>query len=180
MALRHSAGRIWITDPTNTEIVFDTNERLFIATDFLSGSVSIPQRYAEWNRAFNGQETRTRVDIEDLYTLGSVNGDANTVVGAFKVTTQSSPQGVHDFGWFSAGGTYIHSQLARIATYNNIAHQNAAGGYSGYSFLAASGTARLHERVVFDCPRPEYSGWYQSINQNPMTIEYKLYVGSYL
>jgi hypothetical protein len=161
-------------------VVFDTDERLFIATDFIVGSHTIPQRYAEWNRATNNQQSRIRVNIDQLYQLAIVNVAANTVVGAFKVSTQTSPQGVHDFGWFSAGGTYIHSQLPKTAEYNNINNYLAIGGYSGYSFIAESGAVSLHEQVVFDCPEPEYAGWLQSQNQNPMTIEYKLYVGSFV
>jgi hypothetical protein len=179
MALRQSAGRIWITDPTDTHVVFDTAERLFIATDFVSGSYVIPAREAYWHRPSGGSEQRLDQDINLTYQLASVHADADVVLGAFKVTTQVSPQGVHNFGWFSAGGTYIHSQLPKTVTYNNITQVRSAGGYSGYSFVAAGGVLSLIERLIFVCPQPQYTNWFQYMTQNPMTIEYKLYAGSF-
>lgn len=174
MPLRSATGRIWITDPTDTAIVFDTNERGFIPTNFVTGSVTIPQRVAQ---SIDGGQT-TNVDTQQTITLATVHADANAVVGSFKVTTtDGTPQGVHNFGWFSAGGTYIHSQLPKTSIYNGVLYAGVVGGTSGYTFAASGGSLTLHERAVFRCTQA-YSGFSSSMDQRAMTIEYKLYVGT--
>lgn len=181
MAIRHSQGRIWITDPADQEIVFDTDERLLICPEFVSGSVQIPSRSCLWSRNAFGQETRTNVDIDQTFTLQSVNPHVDVVVGAFRVVSAGGPEGISDFGWFSAGGTYVHTQLAKtVISTIGIRIYTAVGGLSGYTFGAGGGLLRLHERVVFECARPDSNNVTHEMSQSPLTFEYRLFVGSFV
>src|SRR5690554_2297622 len=130
MAFRASSGRILITDSTDSVIVFDSDERMFNATDRVIGQVSIPQRQASH---INGNFTDVDVDTE--HPIGSVNPAADTVVGAFKVTT-STQQGLAGLGWFNASGTYLHYIDSRSPVTVGTSDNYSLGSLAGFTFVA--------------------------------------------
>jgi hypothetical protein len=177
-ALNLTAGRVWLTNGSG-EITFDTNERMFISTDgILTGSVSLPAYSASVSRVGGGGESRTQQDVANTYALASINAAADTVLGGFKVT--SSAGGVSNQGWFCAGGTYMHGIMVRLRLLTGVASIIGSGGAACYTFRAAGGSLLLDETVAFD---PGTIGAFDTgsftITQDAMTIDYKLYVGTF-
>lgn len=82
-------------------LIFDSSERMFHVTDTVVGSVSFPQR----NSGIN-----TNFDLSTTHVLASCHSMATHLVGAFRITFPgvSNVAGTPGFGWFAAGGTYVH------------------------------------------------------------------------
>jgi len=174
MAFRASAARILVTDAADQRVVFDSDEGLFSATDFVSGQITTPQRVATYNGS-NGNETFQDVDID--YVLADINPSADTVVGAFKVTT-SSPVGLAGLGWFNGNGTYVHYMDAEgspLRTGENWWQRSIAA----YTFRCSGGLLVLNERVVL---RAQSTTSSLTITHTllPVTFDYKLFCGRFV
>lgn len=171
MSFFASAGRIIVTD--GSDVVFDTDEQLFTATDGpLRNSVSIPQRQA--TRTSSG--ANNYVDLDSYTALQSINASADTIRGAFKVTTASAG-GVSNIGWFNASGSYIHMMRARNAASTAVGNWGMPS-IVAYTFIASAGTLYFHERVRLESDIT--SGVTSSITLFASTIDYYLFAGTFV
>jgi hypothetical protein len=170
MSFEATPGRMLVKD--GSHVVLDTDEELFHGTDFKTGSRSIPERSAttvgSTVNAHNGTYT---------HTLSSVNSDADTVLGSFRITTNTG-QGVADLGWFSAGGTYIHYYDATTFFGQPSGTKNRVNRAHMFTFTAGGGSLKLNERVLISADAVG-EGITTTLRIFAMTIEYKLYVGTF-
>jgi len=168
-----SGGNITIRDTDGT-IVFNTDERLFCATNSVSGSVSLNGYTA--TEPFSGTSTRPNVDA--LYSLASINAAADTVRGSFYVTTGDGTGSVTARGWFNAGGTYVHQFVGTGvgATPNNNA---VVSCIAAYTFLASGGVLYLHERVYMRAADRNSIGS-NSVTFPAVGIQYNLLCGTFV
>ncbi len=174
MGISIDASRIVCTDGAGN-VRLDTNEGLFVATNYLTGTKTLSQHVA---RNLNNSDIVT-IDFEQVHTLVACHASATTVRGAFKVTT-SDNSGLAQFaGWYNAGGSYVHIfQGGGTLNYNgNVAPTAIAV----YSFFIESGQVKLRERVR---AKAEYSN-NTGFNDNYLTIvaptfEYRLLCGLYV
>ena len=100
MGFTATAGRIVCTDASgNTK--FDSNEKLFVITDFVSGMVT--------GSSFTASAATNDISVADAtnnYSLGSVNASADTIRGAFKMSTTDA-RGIAISGWFKIGRAHV-------------------------------------------------------------------------
>lgn len=174
MAFRASAGRILVTDAADQRIVFDSDEGLFSATDFVAGQITIPERVATYN-GNNGDRFDVNNDIDHF--LANVNAAADVVVGAFKVST-ATPQGLHGLGWFQGNGTYVHYVDARGAVTRPNENWNL-GSIAAFTFRCANGVLVLNERVVLRAQTTLASEIIR-LTMYAITFDYKLFCGRFV
>ena len=172
MAFRATAGRITITDDDG-HLTFDSDEKLFNGTNFVAGTLVIPERQA----TFRGSDSQDNyLNFTADHVLSAVNAAADTVLGAFRIATATA-QGVANLGWFCASGTYVHYWGA-------IGYPSSPDEYwwndnrVTYTFIASGGTLVLRERVFL-----RSQGYLNTINSSvtvyAVTLNYKLYVGTF-
>lgn len=136
------AGLISIEDPTGRKI-FDSGERMFHVTDTLIGSRS----FGPYSSGVNSTVLGTTSHV-----IGSCNASATHLIGAFKITFpgSSNPSGVPGFGWFAAGGTYIHwfdgSTFTTSGYANNPAVKGRINAWSQYTPRVAGGQFLIDEQ----------------------------------
>lgn len=164
-----SAGRIVLRNVAG-DTVFDSDQKLFQATSQETGTKVV----GPWTASFD-QPTATFTDVntDTLHELKTVNGNCDTVVGAFKVSVPSGSYGVSGVGWFNASGTYLHFLNSSIGT-RTIAQNMAA-----FTFEASGGKLYLRERVILRAAGGLGSPS-NSITLLQTTFEYNLYVGSFV
>jgi len=150
---------------TDGGIRFDSDEKLFQATERATGSIAL----GPWSATATWPATRANIDQEINHTLKAINASCDTVVGAFSVTSSYSG-GVSNVGWFNASGTYLH-------------YTNALGG-GGYgmalfSFVASGGLLVLNERTYLTAIFPSSTGT-NTHTLLALVLQYNLYVGSFV
>lgn len=167
--LEVSSGLIRLRD-TSGNIIFDSNEKLFQATQRLTGSKTV----GGWTASFTSSGSIiTDVNTDTEHVLASINAACDTVVGSFEVSAASGG-GVHNLGWFNGGGSYMHFHDGADAT-NRVICQNMLA----FTFRARSSQLVLHERVIMRAivgigvPT-------NSITIGAVTFNYNLYVGSFV
>ena len=169
MSFTASSGRILVKD--GSHVVMDTDEELFHGTDFVTGSITIPQRVA----IDHSDGSQTNINSLFTHSLGSVNSNANTVMGAFQITTATG-QGVANLGWFSVGGTYVH-YYSGLSFFNQpLGTNNRMGSAQTFTFRATSGGLFLDERIVLQASGSP-QGTTNTLTVFAITIQYKLYAG---
>lgn len=163
-----SSGRI-ILRGTDEVIRFDSDEKLFQATDRVTGSIGV---LGPWTAtATNG--VKSDVNTETNRFLKSVNAHCDTVVGAFSLTSVGSPAyGVGGLGWFNASGTYVHY----------VSSSGSAGdyGFVAFTFFCSGGGLYLNERVVLGAAQPATGGITNTHQVLGLTMNYNLYCGSFV
>ena len=174
MAFRASAGRILVTDAADQRIVFDSDEGLFSATDFVAGRITIPERVATYN-GDTGDEVEVDNDIDHF--LANVNAAADVVVGAFKVST-TTPQGLHGLGWYQGNGTYVHFFDDLGAVTRPDENWNL-GSIAAFTFRCANGVLVLNERVVLRAQTTLASEIIR-LTMYAITFDYKLFCGRFV
>lgn len=189
MSLRATGGRIEIKSPSG-EVVVDTNERLFIASNFITGSVVRPARSTSYLLTPAGQEQWTPIDVDVTVDLADIHSSAVAVVGSFKVTgTAAAPgsatqaqaaNGVRNYGWFTAGGTYVHSAMPMYVFTGSAWVRYPFGLLSAYTFTAGGGKLRLHERTQGNPGSIVLASGSILLSQEEITIDYRLFVGTYV
>lgn len=152
------SGRILITD-TDGSTAFDTDEKLFTVTNFLSGGFAVPARTA----VTTGTTPTTIIDVDTNHSITAINAYADTVRGAFSASASTS-QGVVGFGYFNASGTYVH--------YNE-------NGFMALTFLCISGVLYLHERTVLRAASTTI-GLTNTETIQSVTLSYKLFCGTWV
>jgi hypothetical protein len=170
-----SASRMVITDTDGTE-VFDTDDRLFTVTDGpLTDSVTIgPYTATRGPGTANNPISLSRT----LSTLASINASANTVRGAFKVTT-SSAYGVANLGWFNASGSYVHLLQPRNPSSFPLGNVGLPS-LAVYSFIASGGSLLINEQVQLQSDPPISPATSTSLTMAALTIEYHLFAGAWV
>lgn len=174
MAFRASNARILVTDADDQRIVFDSDEGLFSATDFISGQVTTPERVATYN-GNNGTANPVNVDID--HPLASVNPAADIVVGGFKVTT-STARGLAGLGWFNGNGTYMH-YVSESAPATRPGENWNVGSMAAYTFRCDGGSLVLNERVALRA-QTTTSPVVVTHTLLAVTFDYKLFCGRFV
>ena len=173
MAFRASAGRILVTDAADQRIVFDSDEGLFSATDFVAGQITIPERVATYRDG-----VWNSVDIDIDHPIASVNAAADVVVGGFKVTA-ATPQGLHELGWFNGNGTYVHFVDSNGAP--TRPNENwYVGSVATFTFRCSGGALVLNERVILQAQVTLSSGVTNRVIMAAVTFDYKLFCGRFV
>lgn len=208
--LQQSAGRLKIVDYATGAVAMDTDQRLWIQTDWISsalyGAVSLPARSATWaaNAAYSG--TYTPVDVTNDVAVASVNAAATVVDGMMKVSaatvarqntyrggTFSSEQST--FGstfynkWFQCSGTVIGDTFVRGITSAVFVSSGAPAdsphfrnAIITYTWIASGGTLTLRERAILG---PFNGSGYDTVSHSEITIpartvDFRLFVGSFV
>lgn len=167
-----SAGRILLKNTSGTT-VFDTDEKQFIVTDYKTGSTSFSSFSASNTNAVDiGAGLRT-----DTNSLGSVNSFADTVRGAFFVTTAGQGQ-LFNLGWFNASGSYLHLFLGTPGpfTSGNV----GLGAVVTFTFSVSSGTLSCVRHAKAAANWSTSSSVTNSITVNAVTLNYKLFCGTFV
>lgn len=171
MSFYAEAGRIYVTD-TDDHIVFDTDERLFIATDYAEGQIVTPERQGS---SISGG--RTILDVNSDTVITSINAAANTVFGAFKVTVTGIDT-LASAGWFQATGSYMNARFTINATGSPTPH-TSIGGHIIYTFRATGSQLIFNERSFIKTTL-SLGGTLITSTMPTCTIDYKLYCGSFV
>lgn len=153
---------------TAGDIIFDSDEKLFQATSRVTGTKSV----GPWTASYDGGSVITDVNTNTNHFLASVNAACDTVVGAFSVTT-SDGRGLHNLGWFNAGGTYLHFFDAAVSS-NTICQQ-----FATFTFFASGGSLYLNERVLLRAA-VGIGVPANSITLSQVTFGFNLYCGSFV
>ena len=170
-----SAGRIAITN-TDGETVFDTDEGLFVVTDRLSGSVTLPQRQKS-----NGPGNLTGAQWLQDYLVGFCNSGATMVRGVFRVTVSGGGQGnVTDVGAFNANGTYMHYSAANPPPNAGSRDDHAfVANMAAYTFYVQGGNVFVREHVIL-CGKNRLGQLTYTITLRAPTFNYNLFVGTFV
>lgn len=162
--LEATPGRL-VLRGTDGNIRFDSDEKLFQATERVTGSIAL----GPWTASATWPATRVNVNQEINHTLKSIHASCDTVVGAFSVTSSYSG-GVSNLGWFNASGTYLHYANGSNGT---------EYGMALFTFVASGGVLALNERIYLTADFPTGSGTIRH-TLLALTIQYNLYVGSFV
>lgn len=208
--LQQSAGRLKIVDYATGAVAMDTDQRLWIQTDWISsalyGAVSLPARSATWaaNAAYSG--TYRPVDVTNDVAVASVNAAATVVDGMMKVSaatvarqntyrggTFSSEQST--FGstfynkWFQCSGTVIGDTFVRgitsavfVSSGEPADSPHFRNAIITYTWIASGGTLTLRERAILG---PFNGSGYDTVSHSEITIpartvDFRLFVGSFV
>lgn len=181
-----SGGRIVIRG-TDGGTRFDSDEKLFYATDFKQGEYVVASRqaqdtYQKLTEKGPYQYIYYPVDITASYFLHAVNSRCDTVVGAFSVSSYSKrAYGVHNLGWFNANGSYLHY----FDDNEDVTKNRILSNCQIFTFYCSGGGLYLKERSVINVPYSS-SGTLSPGNQYVLTtvpsvtFRYKLYCGTFI
>lgn len=174
MAIRVDPGRIVLTDATDTDVVFDSDEALF-SCKLYTGSFSLGSRSATTS-GFSGT---SNYEAETDHVLQAVVSGYDTVTGGFKVTT-STPTGVANLGWFNAGGTYVHYLDPTSAVLREGTGENwYLSSFVAYTFMIVGTNLVMRESILL---RAQGTGFNKTntITLLPVTLDYKLFCGKFI
>lgn len=137
-------GSGFVLEDTIGRRIFDSAERMFHVTDTWIGTVS-------FGALASGVGSNLSRNVTTV--LGSCNAAATHLVGAFRVAFPGStnPSGVPGFGWFNAGGTYIHwfdgSTFTSSGFANNPLLKDRVNAWGHYTPRVAGGQFVIDERI---------------------------------
>lgn len=181
-----SSGRIVLRDAADGHTVFDTDERLFTVTDRVSGAIELHSHAARNN---NGNDTHNIdggsfsagvADYDFLHTLAAVNQDADTVRGAFSVTTNGGAQGgLTNLGYFNASGTYVH-YLDGVSWLGSAGSKIFVRQIAAYTFKCYGGSLYLRERVWLGANLSQDPGLTITVTLLAPTFTYNLFAGVWI
>ncbi len=199
-----------IVDPAANRVVVDTDERLWIQTNWVSsadvGSVSLPARTAQWRANASLSGTYTPVDVTNDVIVSSVSPAANVVDGMMRVSaasnakqityrggtfsTENSSFGSNFYGrWFQCSGTVVGDHFVRAPTAAVFVSNGAPAdtptyinALITYTWIASGGTLKLRERAVLG---PFNGSGYDTVSYSTITIpartvDFRLFVGSFV
>jgi hypothetical protein len=174
-----SSGKIEIRD-TNGDLVFSTDERTFILTDYVDSDV-VGQHVTPVRDAtcVGPAGTFTDVDVDVDTVLATINNEADTVFGAFKVaTTGITPMA--DGGWFVGNGTYMHAQFPVANTNGDPTLQFASiFGLVAYTFKATGGQLIFNERAMMRATHRTVAGT-NTATMPVTTVDFKMFCGKFI
>jgi hypothetical protein len=184
MGLSITPGRILMTDAAGN-VRFDTNEKLFVPINYVTGSYTLPSYSARtfWDGANQSSHVdQTGGPVDNTYTLTAVNGFCNTVRGAFKVS--ASYGGFSTSSWYNAGGSYVHMWQGGAYGTTVLACGNInVCATAVYTLFCESGSLKLREQVhLFN--EPGYcipgGGNLNTLSMVGPTLDYKLVCGTFV
>jgi hypothetical protein len=174
-------GRIHLTDGGVT--TFDTDWRCWINTDYVKGSLSLPQR-----NATAGNAGYVPVNTETTVFIGNVNPASTVVTGMFRVSDGTGVQTGFYNRWQQCGGTVIGELFGRAQNARFFNGQAAINDYEilngivSYTFFIVGGALYMTERAVL-CP---YNGAPYGISNFTFamtvparTVDYRVFCGSF-
>ncbi|WP_037460078.1 hypothetical protein [Skermanella stibiiresistens] len=158
MSLNMASDRIHVTNAAG-QTVFDTNRRMFAITNLLTGTVSIADKPSNNNR----MQRATTV-------LGSINSEADFVMGQVKAVSAPAGGGLPNVGVFSAGGTIVWGWYREDV-------QRTMRGLWTITFRAVSGQLLLEEEWW-----NQNSGTHPSLNLTLVggTLSYRIHAGTFI
>lgn len=161
------------------EMVFDTDEGLFVITDELTGSVVIPARTGSYNA---GSNTWSPYDGDVDHTVSTtINVAADTVRGTFDVSTATSNAAFAQSGEYNAGGTYMHVQFAAEHETQGAWKSYYPNAMATYTFIASGGTLTLNERAFIRAPiKPFLPSGVLTTTISTSTLNYNLLIGTFV
>lgn len=173
-----TAGRMHIVNGSG-ETVFDTDEGLFVVTNVVTGSATLPSRVA--SSGAGGTPINT-VNVDVNHTLAFVESAATIVRGVFSVSVAAGSGeagNVTNLGAFNANGSYMHTAVGRPLATGSITEIMVVNGFAVYTFFVSSGTLYINERVAIT-PVVRLSGGGFSTTLLAPTFTYNLFVGTYV
>lgn len=179
-ALDVSSGRIVIRDTVaGSDIVFDTDERMFVCTDFIDSSV-VGSHVCPARVASSISSTRTDVNVDVDTNIAAINAAADTVFGAFKVTVSGfDPMGAG--GWFVGNGSYLHAQfLMGLNNEDPTLHQHFISGAVALTFRASGGQLIFNERTLIRATFNTSSSFTVTATMPATTVDFKMFCGSFV
>jgi len=125
--------------------IFDSAERMFHVTDTITGTKAITSKSSGVGASHFTSTT---------HVLGSCNAAATHLIGAFRITFPgaANPAGTPGFGWFAAGGSYLHwfdgsTEVWPSGLSNNPSLKGKLNVWAQYTPRVAGGQFLLDEWV---------------------------------
>tara|TARA_R110000868_G_scaffold270726_2_gene530175 strand:+ start:12804 stop:13364 length:561 start_codon:yes stop_codon:yes gene_type:complete len=183
MPITITSDRIQLKNSSGT-IKFDTNEDLYHATNFVSGSFSLSAVTASAT-SFG----RTNIDQTNTHTLATgINSSATHVLGLYKGswTVTSSFAGtlaLANASWKNANATgvdMIFRHLCHHSTANpgqTSASPQTFQGFSLYTFYISGTSLLCKERIVLQSYTASTGSTAYTITRGAGTIDYRIYCG---
>lgn len=175
------SDRIYATNGSGG-IVFDTNEGLFRAFDFVTGSQSVPARSGT-----STPLTVTTANIDTTYTLASISPNATHVFGMVQLVrtpvSGSPPNSVYGAGlWEAVNGSVIDIFWAcgpLASSPANVELQLLYPASLGFfTFTASGGVLSMRERINIRAPQAFARDWTDT--RAATTVNYRLYCGAFI
>lgn len=163
MTVTITPEKIQVTNESD-EVTFDTDDRLFFAADYIVGSLNIPERSTAHRRTYS-------------HTLESCSAEADKIVGVINldVSGVNIDAGVPGFGWFNAGGTYLHfldgSNSSQAYPHGEV------GRMSTYTFYCEGGNLKCFETTFLNNVNP-FNGNIL-FTQRAFTLHYRIWCGTF-
>lgn len=156
-------GKIQVSNEAE-DVVFDTDDRLFFATDFLTGTLSIPERTSP------SYQTYTH-EVDDCHAV------ADKVVGVIQLDVPGFDidAGIPGFGWFNAGGTYLHFLDGNFGT--RFSEHGNVTRMSTYTFYCEGGELKCHETVQLR--NVEAFSGNTLFTQRAFNLHYRIWCGTF-
>lgn len=162
MSFYANNNRIYVTD-TVSNIVFDTDRKMFAVTDHIVGTVSIANKSS-------GSEVAEQYQSQYLATI---NPNADFVMGHCRAVSGPGDGGLPNIGIFNAGGSILWGWV--VYSRGGSARKTMYAGWI-FHFVAGGGQLLLTEewwniRVLSSDPSYTLVGG---------TINYSLYCGTFV
>lgn len=153
---------------------FDSNEKLFVITDFVQGTVG--------GSAFSA--SASNVDLSSVnfvtdYLISSCNIYADTIRGAFKMST-SDARGISVSGWFNASGSYVHMWEGGGGVLSALTSNVRLSRVSTYTFFCLGGAVYMRERCRMTSDFSGVSSTTVTTSVAAPTFQYKLFAGTFV
>jgi hypothetical protein len=171
------SGNLVISDNDTGDVVFTTAQNMFTITDYVSGSVTIPDvsRTAD---SFDAPYTNRNVNT----TLASIHPLATTVWGMFKSTITTGSGSSPTFGganvWVQANGSTV---INLHATSHQASGQNSndrefMSALGFITFRATGGNLLINDRLIIRGFSPSTTTT-TTILRPEQRIDYRLWCG---
>ncbi len=167
-------GRMYVRNNAG-EMVFDTDEGLFVVTDTATGTVVIPAR----SGIYNPSGTMVIIDVNTNHNINTtINEAADTVRGTFSVTV-GSQGAIGNQGKYNAGGSYMHycqGQQQETASWNHY----WPGVMCQYTFTAGGGSLDLNEQTFIRPPVKPFVPVTHTTTVLSSTLSFDLIIGTFV
>ena len=197
MGVTITSDRIRLTAPGGA-VKFDTNEELFTATNFVSGSMSLPTKSTSSN-SLGG----IPVNETNTYTLATgLNSNATTVLGLVRTNWSASGSGwaisgsTRTYPGTQVGGTRwrnANASIVDIALFHRCHHSEVGfvgvdfpsdplylQGISVYTLSVSGGVLSLEEEIQLQAFTPNVGGGTYTMVRGAGTLDYRVYCGLFV
>lgn len=183
MAVIISPDRIALTEPSGA-IRFDTDQRMFTATDFISGSWARPSTTATAT-SFG----RTNVDTTVVQTLATgLHASADTVFGMIRTnwpvtTTNLQAEHIGGTAWRNCNGSIVDVLSCHISHWREggaVTTPKFEQAFSIYTMYIEAGALKVSERVIMQSMVASSGSTLYSIGRAAGSLDYRVYCGFFL